>query len=37
METIQLASVEEFIKFLPNGIDEIASERGRSFSAGQNN
>lgn len=35
METIQLASVEEFIKFLPNGIDEIASERGSSFSAGQ--
>lgn len=35
METIQLASAEEFIKSLPNGIDEIASERGSSFSAGQ--
>ncbi len=35
METIQLASAEEFIKSLPNGIDEVASERGSSFSAGQ--
>lgn len=35
METIQLASAEEFIKSLPNGIDEVASERGNSFSAGQ--
>lgn len=35
METIQLASAEDFIKSLPNGIDEIASERGNSFSAGQ--
>lgn len=35
METIHLASAEDFIKSLPNGIDEIASERGNSFSAGQ--
>lgn len=35
MEIIQLASAEDFIKSLPNGIDEIASERGNSFSAGQ--
>lgn len=35
METIQLASADDFIKSLPNGIDEIASERGNSFSAGQ--
>lgn len=35
METIQLASAEDFIKSLPNGIYEIASERGNSFSAGQ--
>lgn len=35
METIQLASANEFIDSLPNGIEEIASERGSSFSAGQ--
>ena len=35
METIQLASANEFIDSLLNGIDEIASERGSSFSAGQ--
>lgn len=35
METIRLASAEEFIKSLPNGIEEIAHERGSSFSAGQ--
>ena len=35
METIQLASAEDFIRTLPNGIYEIASERGSSFSAGQ--
>lgn len=35
METIQLSSAEEFIQSLPNGIDEIAHERGSSFSAGQ--
>lgn len=34
-ETINLASADEFIKTLPNGIDEVASERGSSFSAGQ--
>lgn len=35
MKTIQLASAEEFVQTLPNGIDEIAHERGSSFSAGQ--
>lgn len=35
METIQLASAEEFIQSLPNGINEITHERGSSFSAGQ--
>lgn len=35
LETIKLAKAEEFIKLLPNGIEEIASERGSSFSAGQ--
>ncbi len=35
METIQLASANEFIESLPNGIEEIANERGSSFSAGQ--
>lgn len=35
METIRLASAEEFIQSLPNGIEEIADERGNSFSAGQ--
>lgn len=35
METIRLSSAEEFINSLPNGIDEIAHERGSSFSAGQ--
>lgn len=35
LETIKLAKAEEFIKTLPNGIEEIASERGSSFSAGQ--
>lgn len=34
-ETLKLANSEEFIKTLPNGIEEIASERGNSFSAGQ--
>lgn len=34
-ETIELAKAEEFINSLPNGIEEIASERGSSFSAGQ--
>ena len=34
-ETIRLSSAEDFINSLPNGIDEIAYERGSSFSAGQ--
>ena len=33
--SIQLASAEEFVNNLPNGINEIAKERGNSFSAGQ--
>lgn len=35
METIRLSSAEKFIESLPNGIYEIAQERGSSFSAGQ--
>lgn len=35
METVRLSSAEEFIESLPYGIDEIAHERGSSFSAGQ--
>lgn len=35
METVRLSSAEEFIESLPHGIDEIAHERGSSFSAGQ--
>lgn len=35
METIRLSSAEDFINSLQNGIDEIAHERGSSFSAGQ--
>lgn len=34
-ETIKLASAEEFVGSLPHGIEEIAKERGSSFSAGQ--
>ena len=34
-EAIRLSSAEEFINSLPNGIDEIAKERGSSYSAGQ--
>lgn len=34
-ETLKLANAEEFVKILPNGMEEIASERGNSFSAGQ--
>ena len=30
-----MASAEDFVKSLPNGIDEISKERGDSFSAGQ--
>ena len=32
---LKLASAEEFVNSLPNGIEEIAKERGESFSAGQ--
>ena len=35
IETIKLASAEEFVQSLPKGIEEIADERGSSFSAGQ--
>lgn len=35
METIRLSSAEEFVNSLPNGIEEIAHERGSSFSSGQ--
>lgn len=34
-EAIELASAEEFIHNLPNGIDEISQERGNSYSTGQ--
>ena len=32
---IRMASAEDFVNSLPNGIEEIAKERGESFSAGQ--
>lgn len=32
---ITLSSADDFVSSLPNGIDEIAKERGSSFSAGQ--
>lgn len=35
METIKLASAEEFVGSLPNGIEEISHERGNSYSSGQ--
>ena len=35
MEAIRLSSAEEFIQSLPDGIYDIAHERGNSFSAGQ--
>lgn len=35
IEAIKLSSAEEFVNSLPNGIDEVAKERGASFSAGQ--
>ena len=35
MEAIELASAGEFVNSLPNGMEEIASERGNSYSAGQ--
>lgn len=34
-EAIKLSSSEEFINSLPNGMNEVAKERGESFSAGQ--
>lgn len=34
-EAIELASAGEFVNNLPNGMEEIAKERGGSFSAGQ--
>ena len=34
-KSIELASAEEFVNNLPNGINEVAKERGSSFSAGQ--
>ena len=35
MEALRIASAEDFINKLPNGIEEVSSERGNSFSAGQ--
>ena len=34
-EAVELASASGFISTLPNGLDEIASERGSSYSSGQ--
>lgn len=34
-EAIRLASAEEFVQSLPNGIEEVSKERGNSYSAGQ--
>ena len=34
-EVIKFSSAEEFIHLLPNGLDEVASERGNSYSAGE--
>lgn len=34
-EAIELSSAGEFVNNLPNGMEEIAKERGSSFSAGQ--
>lgn len=34
-EAVKLSSAEEFVSALPNGLDEIAKERGSSYSAGQ--
>ena len=34
-EVIKFSSAEEFIHSLPNGLDEVASERGNSYSAGE--
>ncbi len=35
MNTVKLASAENFVNSLPNGIDEISSERGSSYSSGE--
>ncbi len=35
IKTIELASAEEFVNSLPNGIEEISNERGSSYSSGQ--
>lgn len=35
MEAIELASAEEFVGSLPDGIEQIANERGNSYSEGQ--
>lgn len=35
IDAIKLSSAEDFVSSLPNGIEEIAKERGASFSAGQ--
>jgi len=35
LEAISLASADEFVNSLPNGINEIAYEKGNTFSAGQ--
>lgn len=34
-EALQLASADEFVNSLPNGINEISKERGNSYSSGQ--
>lgn len=34
-KTIELASADEFVNSLPNGMDEISLERGSSYSSGQ--
>ena len=34
-EALKLASAENFVNSLPNGIEEISDERGNSYSAGQ--
>lgn len=35
MESLELASASKFVKNMPNGVNEIAYERGSSFSAGE--
>ncbi len=34
-KTLKLSSAEDFVNSLPNGIDQIADERGNSYSAGE--